>query len=104
VVIWYILWSFGTFCGHWVYFVVIWYILWSFGIFPALAAVCVRGAFYQNVLIRFDATLAEEGHFLQESIVAAAGRLLEHLHLAIQVAQVRGANLLRTKHTYTCRE
>jgi hypothetical protein len=33
VVIWYILWSFGIFCGHLVYFVVIWYILWSFGIF-----------------------------------------------------------------------
>jgi hypothetical protein len=30
---WYILWSFGIFCGHLVYFVVIWYILWSFGIF-----------------------------------------------------------------------
>jgi hypothetical protein len=29
----YILWSFGLFCGHWVYFVVIWYILWPFGIF-----------------------------------------------------------------------
>jgi hypothetical protein len=95
VVIGYILWSFGIFYGRLVFFP-FWYI--------ALAAVCVRGAFYQNVLIRFDATLAEEGHFLQESIVAAAGRLLEHLHLAIQVAQVRGANLLRTKHTYTCRE
>jgi hypothetical protein len=33
VVIWYILWSFGIYCGHLVYFVVIWYILWSFGIF-----------------------------------------------------------------------
>jgi hypothetical protein len=33
MVIWYILWSFGIFCGHLVYFVVIWYILWSFGIF-----------------------------------------------------------------------
>jgi hypothetical protein len=33
VVIWYILWSFGTFCGHLVHFVVIWYILWSFGTF-----------------------------------------------------------------------
>jgi hypothetical protein len=33
VVIWNILWSFGIFCGHLVYFVVIWYILWSFGIF-----------------------------------------------------------------------
>jgi hypothetical protein len=28
--IWYMLWSFGIFCGHLVYFVVIWYILWSF--------------------------------------------------------------------------
>jgi hypothetical protein len=36
VVIWYILWSFGTFCGHLVYIVVIWYILWSFGIFCGL--------------------------------------------------------------------
>jgi hypothetical protein len=33
VVIWYILWSFGIFCGHLVYFVVTWYILWSLGIF-----------------------------------------------------------------------
>jgi hypothetical protein len=33
VVIWYILWQFGTFCGHLVHFVVIWYILWSFGTF-----------------------------------------------------------------------
>jgi hypothetical protein len=33
MVIWYILWSFGIFCGHLVYSVVIWYILWSFGIF-----------------------------------------------------------------------
>jgi hypothetical protein len=30
---WYILWSFGIFCGHLAYFVVIWHILWSFGIF-----------------------------------------------------------------------
>jgi hypothetical protein len=29
----YVLWSFGTFCGHLVYFVAIWYILWPFGIF-----------------------------------------------------------------------
>jgi hypothetical protein len=28
-----ILWSFGIFCGHLVYFVGIWYILWAFGIF-----------------------------------------------------------------------
>jgi hypothetical protein len=33
VVIWYILWSFGTVCGHLVQFVVIWYSLWSFGTF-----------------------------------------------------------------------
>jgi hypothetical protein len=33
VVFWYILWSFGIFCGHLVYFVVIWYILLSFGIY-----------------------------------------------------------------------
>jgi hypothetical protein len=33
MVIWYILWSFGIFYGHLVYFMVIWYILWSFGIF-----------------------------------------------------------------------
>jgi hypothetical protein len=31
VVIWYILWSFGTFCSHWVHFVVIWYIFHRFG-------------------------------------------------------------------------
>jgi hypothetical protein len=31
IVIWYILWSFGIFCGHLVYFVVIWYILSRFG-------------------------------------------------------------------------
>jgi hypothetical protein len=31
--IWYILWSFGTFCGLLVYFVVIWYIFPRFGIF-----------------------------------------------------------------------
>jgi hypothetical protein len=29
---WYILWPFGIFCGHLVYFVAIWYILWPFGI------------------------------------------------------------------------
>jgi hypothetical protein len=33
IVIWCILWSFGSFCGHLVHFVVIWYILWSFGTF-----------------------------------------------------------------------
>jgi hypothetical protein len=31
--IWYILWSFGTFCGRLVHFAVIWSILWSFGIY-----------------------------------------------------------------------
>jgi hypothetical protein len=31
VVIWYILWSFGIFYGHLVYFVVIWYIFFRFG-------------------------------------------------------------------------
>jgi hypothetical protein len=31
--IWYILWSFGKFYGHLVYFMIIWYILWPFGIF-----------------------------------------------------------------------
>jgi hypothetical protein len=31
--IWYILWPFGIFYGHLVYFMAIWYILWSFGIF-----------------------------------------------------------------------
>jgi hypothetical protein len=31
--IWYILWPFGIFCGHLVYFMAIWYILWPFGIF-----------------------------------------------------------------------
>jgi hypothetical protein len=31
--IWYILWTFGIFCGHLVYFVDIWYILWTLGIF-----------------------------------------------------------------------
>jgi hypothetical protein len=29
---WYVLWLFGIFCGHLVYFVAIWYILWPFGI------------------------------------------------------------------------
>jgi hypothetical protein len=29
---WYILWTFGLFYGHLVYFMVIWYILWTFGI------------------------------------------------------------------------
>jgi hypothetical protein len=33
MVIWCILWSFGVFYGHLVYFVVIWCILWSFGVF-----------------------------------------------------------------------
>jgi hypothetical protein len=33
MVIWYILWPFGIFYGHLVYFMVIWYILWSLGIF-----------------------------------------------------------------------
>jgi hypothetical protein len=31
--IWYILWPFGIFYGHLVYFMAIWYILWPFGIF-----------------------------------------------------------------------
>jgi hypothetical protein len=31
--IWYILWTFGIFYGHLVYFMDIWYILWTFGIF-----------------------------------------------------------------------
>jgi hypothetical protein len=30
---WYILWPFGLFYGHLVYFMAIWYILWLFGIF-----------------------------------------------------------------------
>jgi hypothetical protein len=30
---WYILSPFGMLSGKWVYFVVIWYILWSFGTF-----------------------------------------------------------------------
>jgi hypothetical protein len=30
---WYILWPFGTFSDHVVYFIALWYILWSFGIF-----------------------------------------------------------------------
>jgi hypothetical protein len=33
--IWYILWPFGIFYGHLVYFMAIWYILWSFGIFDS---------------------------------------------------------------------
>jgi hypothetical protein len=33
IAIWYILWLFGIFCGHLLYFMVIWNILWSFGIF-----------------------------------------------------------------------
>jgi hypothetical protein len=33
VVLWYILWYFGIFCGTLVFFVVLWYILWYFGIF-----------------------------------------------------------------------
>jgi hypothetical protein len=32
VVIWYILWLLGIFCGYLVYCVVIWYIVWLFGI------------------------------------------------------------------------
>jgi hypothetical protein len=31
--IWYILWPFGIFYGHLVYFMAIWYILWPLGIF-----------------------------------------------------------------------
>jgi hypothetical protein len=31
--IWYILWPFGIFYGHLVYFMAVWYILWPFGIF-----------------------------------------------------------------------
>jgi hypothetical protein len=42
VVIWYIWWLFGVFCGHLVYFKVIWYILWSFGIFFPLWYVVPR--------------------------------------------------------------
>jgi hypothetical protein len=30
---WYILWPFGIFYGHMVYFMTIWYILWPFGTF-----------------------------------------------------------------------
>jgi hypothetical protein len=30
---WFILWPFGIFYGHLVYFMGIWYILWAFGIF-----------------------------------------------------------------------
>jgi hypothetical protein len=29
--IWYILWPFGTFCGHCVYFMVVWYVFPRFG-------------------------------------------------------------------------
>jgi hypothetical protein len=42
-VIWYVLWSFGIFCGHSVCFVVIWFILPSFGTFSPLF-----GIFYQE--------------------------------------------------------
>jgi hypothetical protein len=34
-----ILWSFGVFCGHMVYFMVLCYILWSFGIFLAIRCI-----------------------------------------------------------------
>jgi hypothetical protein len=40
--IWYILWSFGIFCGHLVYFEVIWYILGSFGIFFPVLVSCTK--------------------------------------------------------------
>jgi hypothetical protein len=42
VVIGYILWPFGIFCGHWVYFVVIWYILWSLGILLSVLVGCTK--------------------------------------------------------------
>jgi hypothetical protein len=39
---WYILWPFGLFYGHLVYFVVIWYILSLFGIFFEVLAYCTK--------------------------------------------------------------
>jgi hypothetical protein len=39
---WYILWSFGLFCGNFVYFVALWYILWSFGIYFPVLVCCTK--------------------------------------------------------------
>jgi hypothetical protein len=39
---WYILWPFGLFYGHLVYFVVTWYILWSFGIYFSVLVCCTE--------------------------------------------------------------
>jgi hypothetical protein len=40
--IWSILRPFGLFCGHLVYFVAIWYILWPFGIFFHVLVCCTK--------------------------------------------------------------
>jgi hypothetical protein len=40
--IWYILWPFGIFYRHLVYFIAIWYILWLFCIFSPVLVCCSK--------------------------------------------------------------
>jgi hypothetical protein len=51
VAIWHILWSFGIFYSHLVYFVAIWHILWSFGIFYGHLAYFVAIWYIFTVLV-----------------------------------------------------
>jgi hypothetical protein len=39
---WYILWPFGKFYNHLVYFMAIWYILWEFGQFSTVLVCCTK--------------------------------------------------------------
>jgi hypothetical protein len=50
VVLWYILWYFGTFCGTLVHFVVVWYIFTRFGILHRCKNLA---ALFRNCAIKF---------------------------------------------------
>jgi hypothetical protein len=78
VVIWYILWSFGIFCGHLVYFVVIWYILWSFGIFCGHFLILVCYFYYSKVIYKEIVLSCDVLHIVEVAYVDA--QLLHFLY------------------------
>jgi hypothetical protein len=81
VVFWYILWSFGIFCGLLVYFVVFWYILWSFGIhmlwsfgiFFLILICCTK----KNLATLFQSFLIFQTKFIKDNL---SGWKPDHIH------------------------
>jgi hypothetical protein len=66
VTIWYILWSFGIFCGHLVFFVVIWYLeprkIWQS--YMLMSDVATENANWSNVFASFSRWLNVSFSFL----------------------------------------